>query len=88
MTRSALSAALIALTLPGAALALPAVGDVVGTNAEAARTALEAAGCSVRDFEAEDGMIEAKCIDTASGKLWEIYIDPQTGKVARLSDED
>ncbi|TXI03794.1 MAG: PepSY domain-containing protein [Pseudorhodobacter sp.] len=79
----------LGLTLtPFAALALPAVGDVVGTTPEAATAALEAAGCKVESFEAEDGKIEAKCTDAATGKLAEIYIDPKTGAVAEVKAGD
>ena len=79
----------LGLTLtPFAALALPAVGDVVGTTPEAATAALDAAGCKVTAFEAEDGKIEAKCTDTAANKPMEVYIDPATGKVAEIKSED
>lgn len=79
----------LALTLtPFAALALPAVGDVVGTTPEAATAALEAAGCKVASFEPEDGKIEAKCNETATGKNWEIYIDPKTGAVTMVKSDD
>ena len=80
--------ALFALALPGTALALPAVGDHLGTDATTVRAALDAAGCVVSDFEVEDGKGEAKCVETATTRRWEIYIDPQTGNVAQLKDED
>ena len=88
MTRSTLPAALIVLALPGAALALPSVGDVLGTNAETVSAALQAQGCPVSGFEAEDGKIEAKCRETATGKAWEIYIEPATGAVAQIKSEE
>ncbi|MES2915734.1 MAG: PepSY domain-containing protein [Pseudomonadota bacterium] len=76
---------ILALTsLPMAAAAMPAVGDMVGTDPDTAKAALEKAGCTVNDFEAEDGKIEAKCTDTATNKAMEIYIDPATGKVADI----
>ena len=87
-SNNTLPAVLLALVLPGAAFALPQVGDVVGTNPEVVRAALEAAGCRVDEFEAEDGLVEAKCREVASGKRWEIYIDPQTGAVRKLSLDD
>lgn len=88
MTRTFLLA-LAAATLPAAAaLALPAVGDIVGTNPEAATAALKSAGCNVLEFEAEDGQIEAKCIDTASNEHLEIYIDPKTGAVTQIKKDD
>ena len=41
----------------------------------------------VKEFEAEDGKIEAKCTD-AENKLWEVYIDPKSGKVTNVKNED
>lgn len=73
---------------PMAALAMPAVGDIVGTDPVAAKAALEAAGCMVDEFEAEDGKIEAKCKDAATGHDMEVYIDPASGAVVEIKDED
>lgn len=86
-TRSA-AFAVAALWLPGAALAMPAVGDVLGTDAATVRAALEAQGCPVTGFEAESGKIEAKCRETSTGQKWEIYIDPATGAVTRVKMDD
>ncbi len=80
--------ALAGLCLPGAALALPAIGDVLGTDAAAVRAALEAQGCPVIKFEAERGKIEAKCTETATGQRWEFYIDPATGAVTGVKMDD
>jgi hypothetical protein len=85
--RSASLAAAL-LSLPAAAFALPAVGDLLGTDPGAARAALAASGCPVTEFEAEKGKVEARCTETATGKAWEVYIDPATGKVTDVSDED
>lgn len=71
---------------PLTALAMPIVGDVVGTNAADATAALAAKGCTVAAFEAENGKIEAKCTDEAK-KMWEVYIDPKTGAVTEVKDE-
>lgn len=73
--------------LPAAALAMPAVGDVVGTNPDDASAALAKAGCTVREFEAEDGQIEAKCVD-ADNAEWEVYIDPRSGAVTKIKADD
>lgn len=73
---------------PLAALAMPAIGDIVGTDPEAAKLALEAAGCPVDEFEAEDGKIEAKCKDAATGAAMEVYIDPATGAVTDIKAEE
>ena len=78
----------IALLAPVAALAMPVVGDVVGTDPEAAKAALETAGCPVDEFEAEDGKIEAKCTDAATGAAMEVYIDPASGAVTDIKSED
>nr|WP_319251624.1 PepSY domain-containing protein [uncultured Celeribacter sp.] len=80
-----LTAALV--TVPMLANALPAVGDHVGTTPETATAALAAAGCEVTKFGAEDGMIEAKCID-AKKTHWEVYIDPASGDVAKIKEDD
>lgn len=87
MTRI-ISLALLLAAAPLAALAMPAVGDIVGTTPEAATAALKAAGCTVTAFEAEDGKIEAKCTDDASGKAMEVYIDPASGAVAEIKSND
>lgn len=74
--------------MPMAAMAMPAIGDMIGTDPETAKAALEKAGCTVDEFEAEDGKIEAKCTDTATNKAMEVYIDPATGAVVDIKDED
>ena len=52
---------ILSLTLlPMTAMAMPVVGDMIGTDPETAKAALEKAGCTVNEFEAEDGKIEAK----------------------------
>jgi len=67
---------------------MPGIGDVVGTEPEAAKAALEKAGCMGDEFEAEDGKIEAKCKDAATGKDMEVYIDPASGAVVDIKAED
>ncbi len=80
---------ILALTsMPMAAVAMPAVGDMIGTDPATATAALEKAGCKVNEFEAEDGKIEAKCTDTATNKAMEVYIDPASGKVTKIKSED
>lgn len=79
--------AAIAVAAPLAAFAMPAVGDIVGTNPTDATAALAAAGCSVDEFEAEGGKIEAKCKDEA-GKMFEVYIDPKSGAVTEIKSEE
>lgn len=75
------------IALPLGALALPNVGDAIGTTPEAVTAALEDSGCTLRKFEAEKGKIEAKCSD-AEGREWEIYIDPASGYVTKVELDD
>lgn len=86
--KTMLPLSLALLLSPVAAFALPVVGDVIGTTPEAATAALAAAGCTVNGFEPEDGKIEAKCVETATGKAWEIYLDPKTGAVTEVKADD
>ena len=88
MTSKFLLSLTLAAVTPLAALAMPAVGDMIGTDPETARAALEKAGCVVDEFEAEDGKIEAKCKDSATGADMEVYIDPASGKVVEIKAED
>lgn len=88
MTTTRLILAALAVAVPGLAMAgMPAVGDVIGTTPDAVKAALEAAGCTVDEIEPEKGKVEAKCHE-ASGKEWEVYIDPASGKVTNVTDED
>ncbi len=86
MTKS-FALAFAAFLLPAAAMAMPAVGLAVGTNPDEAKAALEAAGCPVSEFEAEDGKIEAKCTDKETSKEFEVYIDPANGTVVEIKEE-
>lgn len=54
-----LAAAIVAA--PMAVMAMPNVGDVVGTKPDDATAALEKAGCNVSAHGAEGGKVEAKC---------------------------
>ena len=76
------------LATPFAASAMPAVGDIVGSNADAAKAALEKAGCPVDMFEAEDGKIEAVCTDAATAKKMDVTIDPATGAVLTIKESN
>jgi hypothetical protein len=72
------------LLIPISAMAMPVVGDVVGTGADVVRAALEKAGCVVSAFEAEDGMVEVICTETATSNVWDISIDPASGAIAEI----
>lgn len=85
MNRLALIALLSAVA-PASAFALPAVGDIIGTNPTDATKALNEAGCPVSKFEAEGNKIEAKCRD-ADGNRWEIYLDPASGAVTQIKQD-
>ncbi len=85
MTRTLMICLALAAPLP--LMAMPAVGDMVGTNPADATAALEAAGCTVQEFEAEDGMIEAKCTDETNTH-WEVYIDPAKGTITKIKADD
>lgn len=76
------------LATPFAASAMPAVGDIVGNNADAAKAALEKAGCPVEAFESEDGKIEAICTDAATSKKMDVTIDPATGAILTIKDSN
>jgi hypothetical protein len=78
----------LALSPLAAFAAVPAVGDILGTNADDATKVLEAAGCPVKAFELEDGKIEAQCTETATGKVWDMYIDPTSGAVTEVKESD
>ena len=85
MKQNLMIAAFICLA-PAPLLALPAVGDLVGKNPTDATSALAAADCAVDKFEAEGGKIEAKCHD-AAGQRWEVYINPNNGKVVQVKKD-
>jgi hypothetical protein len=75
------------MAAPLAALAAPTVGDVVGTDPAAATAALAKVGCTVTNFEAEGGKVEALCTD-ADQKKWDVTIDPATGAITDLKSSD
>ena len=85
---------LLAGTAIAAALALPfslaaaaeIVGTQAGTTADEIRTTLAAEGYEVRKVEQEDGMLEAYALK--DGKRLEIYVDPATGAVTKVKQDD
>jgi hypothetical protein len=74
--------------MPAIAFAEVKVGDMIGTNGDEAKAALEKAGCPVEKFEAEDGMVEAVCKMADTGEMLEIVIDPATGAVSDIKKGD
>lgn len=80
----------LALTLgAGTVLALEK-GDVLGTDAAAVRQALEAQGFEVRKIEAEDdeGGEAMEAYALKDGERFEIYVDPETGAVEQIKQDD
>lgn len=85
MIRMTLAAALAALALAGTAQALER-GDTLGTTADSVRQALAEQGFDVRKVENDDGKLEAYALK--DGKRLEIYVDPKTGAVTRIKEDD
>ena len=85
MRKLLMTAALVLVTAPALAEDL-AIGTMLGTTEDAIRTALTDMGWEVRKLDTEDGMIEAYAV--MGDKMAEIYVDPTTGEVVKLSDED
>jgi hypothetical protein len=74
--------------LPSLAFAEVKIGDMIGTNGDDAKAALEKAGCPVEKFEAEDGKVEAVRKMTVTGEMLEIVIDPATGAISDIKKGD
>ena len=85
MRKLLMTAALVLVTAPAFAQDL-AIGTMLGTTEDAIRTALTDLGWEVRKLDTEDGMIEAYAV--MGDKMAEIYVDPATGAVVKLSDEE
>lgn len=74
------AAALTALAAP--AVAMPAIGDVVGkTLAEAAAT-LDEQGLTMTEYDLDEGRIEITAHDDT--QRVELYLDPETGAVTQM----
>ena len=86
--RRLLSAGLAAALTLSAAAALAAVseGDYAGKTEDEITKSLEAQGYKVRKIETEDGYLEAYAL--LDGQRFEIYVDPETGKVAKIKLDD
>jgi hypothetical protein len=78
---------LLALALsvtPLTGFAMPQLGEVVGINPTDAGAALAKAGCRLTSFYVERGRLEAKCLELAYDKTWEVYIDRTSGAVVDM----
>ena len=71
-------------------LALSAASEMVGMQAgkttEEITATLAAQGYEVRKVEAEDGELEAYVVK--NGKRLEIYVDPASGAVTKVKEDD
>jgi len=76
-----------ALALPaGLSMAAAAKGSYAGkTKAEITKT-LEQQGYKVRKVETEDGELEAYAL--LDGARYEIYVDPESGKIVKIKQDD
>ena len=79
-------AAALTLTAAAAAFAVVSEGDYAGKTEDEITKSLEAQGYTVRKLETEDGYLEAYAL--IDGQRYEIYVDPQTGKVAKVKLDD
>lgn len=91
--RTRFSRTLIAATLLStAAIATPALavepvmGAVLGTTADQITTALAEDGYKVTEYENEHGKIEVKVVK--DGRRKELKIDPTTGAIVAVEDDD
>lgn len=85
MRKFLLATALMLSTTPAFAADL-AMGTQLGTTEEAIRAALTEMGWEVRKLDTEDGMIEAYAV--MGNQMAEIYIDPTSGEVVKISTDD
>ena len=94
MRKTRHAARVIASVLLAATMALPAgpakatasVGDYVGKTPAEIAVSLERQGYRVEEFETERGFFEVEA--SINGKRYEIHVDPQTGKVAKIGKDD
>ncbi|MGV6805803.1 MAG: PepSY domain-containing protein [Ruegeria sp.] len=78
-----LAAALLVAT-PVLAMDLAADAEL-GKNEAEVRAALTELGYDVRKIEMEDGEIEAYVVK--DGQMAEVYVDPTSGKIAKIKGE-
>ena len=80
----ALAAALSFPADPVAAAA--AQGSYAGKTGDEITKSLEDQGYEVRKIETEDGYLEAYAL--LNGARFEIYVDPETGKIVKIEQDD
>ena len=82
--RNLVLVALMGVTLAGRVLAADVTADsVLGTTMQEVQDALAAMGYEIRKSEMEDGLIEVYFV--RDGQMGEVYVDPATGAVVKLS---
>ena len=94
MTKFALARNAVVATTTAAALALFAsaataavvTGDYVGKSKAEIAQSLEQQGYEVRKVETEDGYLEAYAL--VDRKRFEIYVDPQSGNVVKIEQDN
>ncbi len=74
------------MLLPAVALAGLAEGDYVGSTEADITAQLTQQGYEVKEVELEDGEIEAEVV--LNGETFEIEVDPKTGKVTEIEQDD
>ena len=75
-----LAAVLFATAAP--VLAMPSIGDVLGTTLTDTTAALAQQGLTMTEYDLDDGRIEVTAHDDATRV--ELYLDPTTGAVTRI----
>lgn len=92
-TKPSLFISLTAAAAIGAGLALTPVlagatakDEYLGKADAEIRAALEQDGYEVRKIETEDGYLEAYAM--RDGQRFEIYVDPESGKVVKIEEDD
>lgn len=76
---------LIALASPAFALEDVSMDSILGTTLEEVQASLEAMGYEVRKAEMEDGEIEVYFV--RDGKMGEVYVSSETGRVIKLEEK-
>ncbi|MEH6629671.1 MAG: PepSY domain-containing protein [Halopseudomonas aestusnigri] len=73
-------------TLAGVAFAHSLDGTYVGKSEIEITTLLQDQGYEVRDIEVEDDLLEAYAMK--DGMRFEIYVDPNTGNIVKVEEDD
>ncbi|MCZ4281412.1 PepSY domain-containing protein [Kiloniella laminariae] len=86
MKHTILYSAIGLLTLGGVAFASNLDGQYAGKSEAEITQQLESMGYEIRSIENEDDYLEAYALK--DGVRYEVYIDPQTGKVIKIKEDD